>query len=181
MWINYRIRCSHANKTIEVKWPSHSTKFKGPAKYRKIYDPAGVYTWHFTRRLNSKQSKFIDSACQSVSRLYASPFTNNEVSFCAVGEQKKKSITFFNCTVRKMQMSQQKYRSSRCLLMCLLRSTSDDLSAPQTAQLTLVSGAVPFACALKCLWNAFSMVHAYEHNEHRYSSLSYLRIEGYNK
>lgn len=82
--------------------------------------------------------------------------------------------TFFNCTVRKMQMSQQKYRSSRCLRICLLRSTSEDRSAPQTAQLTLVSGAVPLACARRCLWNAFSIVHAYEHSEHRYSSLSYL-------
>ena len=53
--------------------------------------------------------------------------------------------TFFNCTVLKTQMSQQKYLSSRCLRMCLLRSTSDDLSAPQTAQLTLVSGALPLA------------------------------------
>lgn len=83
--------------------------------------------------------------------------------------------TFFNCTVRKMQISQQKYRSSRCLRMCLLRSTSDERSAPHTAQLTRVSGAVPLACARRCLWNAFSIVHAYEHNEHRYSSLSYLR------
>jgi len=83
--------------------------------------------------------------------------------------------TFFNCTVRKIQISQQKYRSSRCLRMCLLRSTSDERSAPHTAQLTRVSGAVPLACARRCLWNAFSIVHAYEHNEHRYSSLSYLR------
>lgn len=97
--------------------------------------------------LNSKQSKFIDFNCFRSFRILWINIPNNKVFV----SKEKKYITFFNCTVRKMQMSQQKYRSSRCLLICLLKSTSDDLSAPQTAQLTLVSGAIPFACALKCL------------------------------
>lgn len=128
------------------------------------------------RRQNSKQLQLHWLRLFARFEILCNAAPGNEVFFSTA-----RNITFFNCTVRKMQMSQQKYRSSRCLLMCLLRSTSDDLSAPQTAQLTLVSGAVPFAWALKCLWNAFSMVQAYEHKEHRYSSLSYLRNERHNK